>query len=163
MNAEHAREQDSELRWFDPKMRVKKWMSAPVHRVARDTPVDDAFALMRKHSVRHLAVMDGDQLVGVVTDRNLRVPPRIGRPWSVAEAYIVGRDLDVSSVMTTPPITVEPSDTTAYAARLMTDNRIGCLPVVSVGKVVGMLTNTDLLAALAYAIDPAATSRNPGP
>ncbi len=144
-----------EPRWLDPKMRVKRWMSPRTICVNPDTPVDEAFALMRQYHVRHLLVLDDERLVGIVTDRDLRMPTRVGRPWTVAEAYLVGHDLEVRSVMTPQPITVEASDITSYAARLMTDNEIGCLPVMQDGKLAGILTTTDLLKALSYAIDPA--------
>lgn len=139
--------------WRDRRMRVKAWMSAPTHRVTPDTPVDEAFRMMRQHHVRHLLVMNGEQLVGVVTDRDLRQPNRAARPWTVMELYLVGRDLRVLSVMSTELVTAEVDDNVAYAARLMIDNAIGCLPVLDEGAVVGILTSTDLLKALSYAID----------
>lgn len=139
--------------WQERRMKVKAWMSPPTHRVTPGTPIDEAFRMMRHHHVRHLLVMEGDQLVGVVTDRDLRQPNRAARPWTVAELYLVGRDLQVLSVMSTELVTVEEKDNAAYAARLMIDNAVGCLPVLDGGAVVGILTSTDLLKALSYTVD----------
>ena len=112
---------------------VAAWMSSPVHTVAPTTLAAEAVALMRQHRIRHLPVTDADRVVGVVTDRDLR-----------------GVDLaaPVSALMSRPVHVVSPLTDIDRAARLLFDRRIGCLPVVEEGKLVGMLTQTDAVAAL---------------
>lgn len=105
--------------------------------------------MTRTHRIRHLPVLDGDRLVGVVTDRDLRLamPPI----WAddrdeLRDALNTRR---VSEVMIRDIITV-PSDTPVeYAAKLLYTHRIGCLPVVDDDRLVGILTETDLLRAFA--------------
>ena len=73
---------------------------------------------------------------------------------SVEELYLVGQELRVRDVMTEEVITLDPNDTTAQASHVMVSNKINCLPVVRNQVVVGILTSSDLLAALAHAFDP---------
>jgi acetoin utilization protein AcuB len=134
---------------------VKAWMNPPEHSVPPSANVEEAFALMRQHGIRHLMVMDDQELLGVVTDRDLRRPDwSDGNVLSVREMYRLGDDLDVADVMTEKVRTVEPDTTTSEAARLMVENGFNCLPVVRDERVVGILTSSDLLAALVYAVDP---------
>lgn len=134
---------------------VKAWMNPPEHIVAPGDSVEEAFAIMRRENVRHLLVMDGDDLVGVVTDRDLRRPDwEHGRPLSVEELYLVGQDLRVHDVMTEDVISIEVDEPTARAAQLMVTNKINCLPVMRDGTLVGILTSSDLLAALAHVVEP---------
>jgi acetoin utilization protein AcuB len=90
-------------------------------------------SLLRAHGIRHLPVMEGDRVVGVVTDRDLRG----------AEP---GRRVD--AIMSHPVVVVSPRTAMEKAARLLFDRRIGCLPVIEEGKLVGILTQTDAVAAL---------------
>jgi acetoin utilization protein AcuB len=114
-------------------MTVAAWMSRPVHTVVPTTTAADAVALLRQYRIRHLPVMDGDRVVGVVTDRDLRG---------------VGPDTAVSAIMSQPVVVVSPRTAIDKAARLLFDRRIGSLPVIEDGKLIGILTQTDAVAAL---------------
>ncbi|MCC6523565.1 MAG: CBS domain-containing protein [Polyangiaceae bacterium] len=138
---------------------VAAWMNQPDHQVAPTTTLEDAFAVMQRENVRHLLVVDGGDLVGIVSDRDLRrqeTPRRKSskEPWTLHDLYLFGDELAVRDVMTEDVVTVSPDDPTSTAARVMVENKINCLPVVLGGDLVGILTSSDLLAALVYSSDP---------
>ena len=141
----------------DARQQVKAWMSPPSHTVTADTPLREAFRRMRQHGIRHLLVMDRDRVVGVISDRDLRRNDGEGDIWALSAHYLLERGLHARDVMRADLVTVEDETSTAEAARLMIERRIGCLPVVRNEACVGIVTTTDLLKALAYAADPDAT------
>src|SRR4029453_3838449 len=85
-----------------------------------------AVSAMRRGRFRHLPVVAGPELVGVVSDRDLEVSP--GAPVEGAEAL---GDRPVAEFMSSQPITVWPDEPVEVAARLLVDHAIGCLPVVA--------------------------------
>lgn len=129
-------------------MRVKEWMSSSPITVPPSTPVFEARRLMQEKQIRHLPVTEQEQLVGIVTDRDIRLNlPSPATSLSIWEInYLLAR-LTVGEVMTKPVVTIEPDRPVEDAARLMLERRIGALPVVENGRVVGILTETDLLRA----------------
>jgi len=142
----------------DDTTQVKAWMNPPEHTVGPLTPLEEAFGVMAREGVRHLLVLDEDrELVGVVTDRDLRRPTIEGEVMSVEAMYKVGQSLTVRDVMTEEPMTVAPNTHTTEAARMMVENKFNCLPVVSGdGDLVGITTSSDLLSALVHDADPLA-------
>jgi CBS domain-containing protein len=129
---------------------VGRWMRAPVATIAAESPVREAAALMRARAIRHLPVVD-DQggLIGIVTDRDLRqvIFDAAVRERLPLEAEALGA-LPVRAVMTWSVVTVTPATDLRAAAALMRERRLGALPVVEGGHLVGMLTERDLVAAL---------------
>ena len=135
-------------------MRVRSWMKHPVVGVKPRDSAAHARVLMAQHRINQLAVFEGPRLVGIVTDRDLRdaFP-------SLAETVIQSRRrlpegadpsaIPVEDVMTHDVLTVGPDTPLEDAARLLRRERIGALPVVSAGRVVGIVTRSDLLEALA--------------
>lgn len=111
-------------------------------------PVLEARQLMAAKRIRHLLVMDGAKLVGIVTDRDIRLNmPSPATSLSIWELnYLIAR-MTVSSVMTKKLITVGPRQDAREGALLMLDNKIGALPIVDQGRLVGIVTETDLLRA----------------
>lgn len=114
-------------------MQVASWMSSPVHTVTPATTAAEAAALLRRHRIHHLPVMEGDRVVGVVTDRDLR---------SAAD------EVRVSAIMSRPVVVVSPRTAIDKAARLLFERKIGCLPVIEDGRLIGILTQTDAVSAL---------------
>jgi acetoin utilization protein AcuB len=108
-----------------------------------DATVAAAVSAMRRGRFRHLPVVAGDELVGVVAHGDLEVWP--GAPVEVAESLA---DRPVTEVMSTQPITVWPDEPVEVAARLLVEHAIGCLPVVSGDGLVGILTESDLFSVL---------------
>jgi acetoin utilization protein AcuB len=132
-------------------MRVKEWMSGSPTATGPKTSVSEAREVMRRKVIRHLLVTEGDRLVGIVTDRDIRLNlPSPATSLSVWEINYLLTKLTVGDVMTKAVITVEPERPIEEAARLMLERRIGALPVVSEGGLVGILTETDLLRAFVY-------------
>jgi CBS domain-containing protein len=115
-----------------------------------DTPVVEARRTMLEHRFRHLLVTDGGRLAGIVTDRDIRLNmPSPATSLSVWEInYLLAR-MTVGSVMTTSVITVTPNRDVVEAARIMLDHKIGALPVVDGGAIVGIMTETDIMRAFA--------------
>lgn len=117
-------------------MKVQNWMITEVITINPQDTVESAIQLMRKHSIRHLPVVDGDRLVGLVTESSLR-------PYLEPEKL----KLPLKEVMIINPITIDPNASIDEAARLIYKYKIGGLPVISQGRVVGIITVTDILEA----------------
>jgi acetoin utilization protein AcuB len=116
------------------------------------TPVLEARQLMLHKCIRHLLVIDGPKLVGIVTDRDIRLSlPSPATSLSIWEInYLIAR-MTVASVMTRNLVTIGPREDAKDAARLMLDRKIGALPVLDGDELVGIITETDLLRAFVKA------------
>lgn len=136
-------------------MLVKDLMSRNVLTIGLSDSCQEAVARMHRARVRHLPVVDrGEMLVGVVTDRDLRhhlFSPRVFRELGTISVDIVLKAVPVSEVMSAPVISVGPDDDLADAARVMLEDKVGSLPVVDNGRVVGILTETDMLRQIVRA------------
>lgn len=137
-------------------MRVRDLMTPNPITVNPDLSVIDARALMTRERIRHLLVTRGEHLVGIITDRDIRLNlPSPATSLSVWELnYLLAR-LTVGEVMTRAVITVDPDRDAREAARLMLDHKIGALPVLDAGRLVGILTETDVLRAFVGVPRPA--------
>lgn len=124
---------------------------APIS-VSPSIPVDEARALMQQHRIRHLPVLENGQLVGIVSDRDIRlVLPSPATSLSVYEiGYLLTR-LTVGEIMTYFPMTIGADRLVAEAVKRMLAYKIGALPVVEKGKLIGILTRTNLLQAFLQA------------
>lgn len=123
-------------------MLVKDIMRSPAVGVAPETTLEDAYRTMRERGIRHLPVLDSGRLVGVITDRDLRLATSSLAP----SPFPPGSRVD--AVMSRAPVTADRLDPVEDAARTMRERKIGCLPVVANGTVVGIITGLDLLDAL---------------
>jgi len=118
--------------------------------VAPQTPVFEARQLMMQARIRHLLVLDHGRLVGIITDRDIRLNwPSQATSLSVWELNYLLAKLTVDGIMSRTVISVGPDRPVADAARLMLDHKIGGLPVVEDGLVIGILTETDIVRAFA--------------
>jgi acetoin utilization protein AcuB len=123
-------------------MLVKEIMRTPVTVVPVEATIGEADQLLHSRGFRHLPVVDRGRLVGVLTDRDIRFATS-----SLCHEPLRGED-PVTLAMSSPPLTADPLDPVEDAARIMRANKIGCLPVLDGGELVGMLTGMDLLDAL---------------
>jgi acetoin utilization protein AcuB len=129
-------------------MLVRDKMSSEVRTIAPDQSLRTARERMHKYGVRRLPVVEHGKLVGIVTDRDVRqawASPATSLP--VHESLYLLEHVTVAEVMTWKTVTVTPDTPLVEAARLLHDHKIGGLPVVEGGAVVGMITETDLLVA----------------
>ncbi len=113
--------------------------------------LDDAMGLMRALKVRHLPVLQGKTLVGIVTWTDLmRASPSQGNAHSVWEIPTRLRQVRVKDIMTADPLTVSSEVPVEIAARMLREHKIGSLPVVEHQMLVGIVTETDLFDALTH-------------
>jgi len=130
-------------------MQVRDVMSRNVVTIGASDSCHDAVERMSRHRIRHLPVVEGDgRLAGVVTDRDLRhrlFAPEVFRAIGEVSVDTLMRSAPVRDAMSSPAVSVRPDEDLADAARLMLEDRIGSLPVVEDGRVVGIITETDLL------------------
>ena len=118
-------------------MKVRRRMVHKVISIHPDKTVSDALNVMKKHSIRHLPVLDGQTFVGFVSEFDLR-----------EVRFLPGsEELRVRDVMIKDPVTIGPEESIEDAARLIFDRKIGGLPVLEHGKLVGVITSKDILAA----------------
>ena len=131
-------------------MHVRELMTKDPLVVSVDTSLAEARRMMIDRRIRHLLVTDGERLAGIVTDRDIRLKmPSPATSLSVWEInYLLAR-MTVESVMTKAVITVSPDRDASDAARIMLDHKIGALPVLDAGTVVGIVTESDMVRAFA--------------
>jgi len=130
-------------------MFVGERMSRPVISVTPDTPINDALAMFRKEHIRRAPVMKGGKLVGIVSERDLlNASPSPVTTLSIWEMNYLISKVTIKDVMSKKVITVDQDTPIEEAARIMADKKIGGVPVVSGGNVVGIITETDLFKIL---------------
>ncbi len=127
-------------------MLVKERMSYPVITVHPDMPIMDALDLMKKEHIRRFPVIDKrGRLVGIVSKEDiLHAAPSDASSLNVWEVNYLISKIIIKMVMTPNVITIEEDTPLEEAARIMADNKFGGLPVIRKGKVVGIITETDL-------------------
>ncbi|MDY6850608.1 MAG: CBS and ACT domain-containing protein [Thermodesulfobacteriota bacterium] len=119
-------------------MLVEKIMSEKVVTIPVTAGLGQAVSMMKEFDIRHLPVVEGDRLLGLVTEGDLR--------GAIFPAMI--EDIGVKDLMISNPATVSPSAAIEDAARIFYRRKIGCLPVVDdAGNLKGIITTADMLAA----------------
>ena len=128
---------------------VEDSMTHEVVTLAPETTAKGALAASREKRVRHFPVVEGGGLVGVVSDRDLRsATPALGDKNRAAAL----EEIQVSSVMEREVATADPRDPIEQAANTMREKKIGCLPVVEAGDLVGIITSSDVMEALVHLV-----------
>jgi acetoin utilization protein AcuB len=116
-------------------IRLQDIMSTNMKTVSPGTDAERAWDLMQQHDIHHLVVVEGSDVVGVLSARDLGG----NRGTSVRKNQTAG------DLMARKPVTAKPGDTLRAAANKLRGNGIGCLPIVDGGKVKGIVTITDCL------------------
>ncbi|WP_033543314.1 acetoin utilization AcuB family protein [Planococcus sp. CAU13] len=123
-------------------MLLEEIMKTKVHTLSTRQTVQDVIELFETQKIRHAPVLENDEVVGVVTDRDLKdaLPSRFtvspkGAPYQKT----------VDEIMTRNPVIAHPMDSVEEIAMVFYEQQIGCLPIVSGGKLAGFITETDLL------------------
>ena len=126
-------------------MLVGERMSKPVITISPDMPITEALNLMKKERIRRAPVVNAGKLAGIVSDKDLlNASPSPVTTLSIWEMNYLLSKVTVSQVMTSNVLTVTEDTPIEQAARIMADNKIGGLPVLRAGHVVGIITETDL-------------------
>ena len=131
-------------------MKVRELMTGAPITVSPDTSVLDARRLMLKERIRHLLMTDDRRLVGIISDRDIRLNlPSQATSLSMWEVNYLLAKLTVGQVMTKGVIIIGPDQDARAAAQLMLEHKVGALPVLDGEVFIGILTETDILRAFA--------------
>lgn len=127
-------------------MLVRDVMQSRVITIKPKTTLPEAMKLGAERGVRHLPVVDGAELVGIVSDRDLkRAMASSATSLERHELTYLLETLDVAEIMTRPVVTIGPMFPVEEAARLMVKEKISALPVTEGGRLIGIVTETDVL------------------
>lgn len=129
-------------------MFVKQWMKTELLTIGPEGTIAAAEELFKKHRIRRLPVVAEGLLVGVVSPHDLeKAMPSILDAEGASEEEFIAANTEIRAVMTSSPITVCSDDSLAAAARKMRHHKIDGLPVVDCGRLMGIISITDILDA----------------
>ncbi|NOQ36830.1 MAG: CBS domain-containing protein [Methylococcaceae bacterium] len=145
-------------------MQVKDLMTKKVFTIEPNDMIDRVFFLIHYEKLRHLPVVEKGKVVGIVSDRDMYKALGPKSNSKVIESNNNNNELHVVAkkvrhIMKRGIITVTPNTPASEAAKLMTEHRIGALPVVNNGKLAGILTSTDILKVFSK-LDSAQNKKN---
>lgn len=131
-------------------MRIRELMQKDVVTVDEEAHLDVAEELMRMDRIRHLPVLSGQRLVGLVSQRDLfraALSSALARSPEDEQRWLAR--IPVRRAMTREVLSAHPDADVGHAVEMMLRERVGCLPVVEDGRLVGLLSETDCLRYLA--------------
>jgi acetoin utilization protein AcuB len=129
-------------------MQARAMMQADVITATPDMSLGHAQRLMREQHIRHLPVVSGTWLIGIVTDRDIRAAaPSPATTLSRGEIAYQMDTTPVKACMTRDVVAIAPDTDMVQATRLLLEHKFGCLPVVEAGTLVGIVTEIDCLRA----------------
>src|SRR5574342_941558 len=130
-------------------MLVGRRMRTSLVTVNKAATLSQARELLHSHRIRHLPVMEGDRLLGILTDRDIRqAAPSSAAGFNPDQIAAFLSQIPVTEAMVRNVRTVSPFTTIEEAAKLMIEHKIGCLPVTEANRLVGIITETDILGVL---------------
>ncbi|MGB7972300.1 MAG: CBS and ACT domain-containing protein [Candidatus Deferrimicrobiaceae bacterium] len=127
---------------------AKRMMRTPVF-LDEDDSMKTAMDTLKDREIRHLPVLKGgEKLVGILTETDIKqASPSTATALEIREVYYLLDKIKVKQIMTKRPYTISPTAPIEEAAMVMREKKIGCLPVMEEGRLVGILTETDILDA----------------
>jgi acetoin utilization protein AcuB len=129
-------------------MKVKDWMTPDPKTVSEDDPVKTAVMLVVENRIRHLPVVRGDSLVGIISDRDLkRAMPSVVAGATAEEYQTFMDETPVEQAMTADPVSCAPDTDLIDLVREFCQKKVGAIPVVEGGRLVGIVTQTDMMEA----------------
>jgi CBS domain-containing protein len=129
--------------------KVRSRMKTELVTLGATEKLREAVRLELQRKIRHIPIVDGDgRLLGIVTDRDIKraLPSPLTGQLAREEYDAVLDETELQKVMTRDPVSVSPDTTLSEAVQIMFEKKIGGLPVVEKGKLVGIFTQTDALA-----------------
>ena len=131
-------------------MLVKNWMSKEVITVDADDTMQNAIYILQEQNIKMLPVMDGANLVGIITDRDLKkASPSDATTLDMHELLFLISKIKVRDLMKEPVFTARPDDTVEEAAALLLEKKISGLPVIDENnRLVGIITRSDIFRVL---------------
>jgi len=140
-------------------MKVEELMQSEVFTIRPDDMIDRVFFLLSYEKIRHLPVLDGKNVIGIVSDRDLykALGPKSGRrsvTHKPGETTLHVIPRKARHIMRRGVVTIDPEADVSRAATMMARKKIGALPVVKKGRLVGIITSTDILLEYARIAGP---------
>ena len=130
-------------------MYVSDWMTKKVVTIGPDDYVSDAITLMKEGGIKHLPVVKGDKLKGIISDRDIKeYTPSKATCLDVYELHYLLAKTKIKELMITKVITTAPDTPVEEAAMVLLDRNIDCLPVLDGGSLVGIISDRDIFHAL---------------
>ena len=137
-------------------MRVSEFMTRKVITASPDDGIRETYFAMRENGIRHMPVLDGAQLVGMISDRDLRRPDWVDEAPDLAYEYHLEDNVTVGDLMSRNPILVHTYDELGLACKLIVQHGFGALPVLDKGgHLVGIISKADLVRAFAALLEDA--------
>jgi len=130
-------------------MLVRDIMTTDLTTLREDEVLLDATLILARGGLRHIPILNGTKLVGIVTEKDVKhYTPSILSGIAPEEYNRLMETTPLSKIMTRDPVTIRPGNSVAEAAQMLYDRRIGCLLVVEGGDLKGIITTTDMLKLL---------------
>lgn len=129
-------------------MYVEGRMTKNVVTVTEETTFYEVSKIMKEHGIRHLPVVKGEKVIGMISDRDIKLAsPSIVTSFSKGEINYLLDNVKAKDIMHHSALTIDPQATIEEAAKLLHDSKVGSLPVVKGGKIIGIICETDILEA----------------
>ena len=124
---------------------IEKYMTTSPHAIGRDQPLTLAHAMLKKHRIRHLPVLDGGELVGLLSERDLQL----------IETFegVDPKRVTIEEAMSTSVYAVTPETKLDQVVREMAEHKYGCAVVIQNAHVVGVFTTVDVCRAFAESLE----------
>jgi len=130
-------------------MYVSDWMTKKVFTIETNDYLSTALSVMKEKGVKHLPVVKGNKLKGLVSDRDIKeYSPSKATSLDIYELHYLLANTKIKEIMRTKVVTTTPDTPVEEAAMLMLDENIGCLPVQDNGYLVGIISDKDIFHAL---------------